>query len=170
MVVYTLLYLKWSPARPTVPHRELGSVTWQCGWEFGGEWIQVCVWPSPFTVHLKPSQCCLLISYTPMQNKKLKRTAFTSLREIQTKYSHNYYHNYIIDSVRRKHFINETNAFGLHLFCNKNAIKKALSVKQIIVFCIVLPIELPAKNLHLPSDHHSHCQHTPKGVQGGDQE
>ena len=37
------------------------------------------------------------------------------------------------------------------MVCNKNAIKKALSVKQIIVFCIVLPIELPAKNLHLPS-------------------
>ena len=69
---------------PTVQHRELGSVTWQGRWEVGGEWIQVCVWLSPFTVHLKPSQYCLLISYTPIQNKKLKRIALTSLREIQT--------------------------------------------------------------------------------------
>ena len=33
---------------------------WQLGWEgeFGGEWIHVYVWPSPFSVHLKPSQHC----------------------------------------------------------------------------------------------------------------
>ena len=28
------------------------------GGEFGGEWIRVCVWPSPFAVPLKLSQHC----------------------------------------------------------------------------------------------------------------
>ena len=28
------------------------------GGEFGGEWIHVCVWLSPFTVHIKLSQHC----------------------------------------------------------------------------------------------------------------
>ena len=28
------------------------------GAEFGGEWIHVYVWLSPFAVHLKLSQCC----------------------------------------------------------------------------------------------------------------
>ena len=41
--------------------------------EFGGEWIHVYVWLSPFTVHLKPSQHCSLTGYTPIQNKKLKK-------------------------------------------------------------------------------------------------
>ena len=56
---------------PTVQHRELCSVL--CGsldgGEFEGEWIQVCIWLSPFTVHLKLTT--LLIGYTPIQNKKL---------------------------------------------------------------------------------------------------
>ena len=34
--------------------------------EFGGEWLQVYVQLSPFTVHLKISQHCLLIDYTPI--------------------------------------------------------------------------------------------------------
>ena len=33
----------------------------------------VYLWLSPFTVHLKLSQHCLLIGHTPVQNKKLKR-------------------------------------------------------------------------------------------------
>ena len=45
---------------PTVLHRELCSLllcyvsAWMGG-EFGGEWIHVYVWVSPFTVHLKLS-------------------------------------------------------------------------------------------------------------------
>ena len=39
------------------------------GGEFGGEWIHVFVWLSPFAIHLKPSQHCLLIIYTLIQNK-----------------------------------------------------------------------------------------------------
>ena len=42
------------------------------GGRFGGEWTHVYVWLSPFTVHLKLSQRCLLIGYIPIQNQKLK--------------------------------------------------------------------------------------------------
>ena len=43
------------------------------GREFGGEWIHVYVWLSPFPVHLQVSQHWLLIRYTPTQNKVLKK-------------------------------------------------------------------------------------------------
>ena len=43
------------------------------GGGFEREWIHVYVWLSPFTVHLKLLQHCLLISCTPIQNKKLKK-------------------------------------------------------------------------------------------------
>ena len=61
MDMYTLLCLKW------ITSKDLLYSTWnsaQCymeacmGAEFGGEWIYVCVWPSPFAVHLKLSQHC----------------------------------------------------------------------------------------------------------------
>jgi len=42
------------------------------GGKFGGEWIQVYVWLSPSAIHLKLSHY-LLISYTPTQNKNLKK-------------------------------------------------------------------------------------------------
>ena len=35
--------------------------------------MHICVWLSPFAVHLKLSQHYLLICYTPTQNKKLKK-------------------------------------------------------------------------------------------------
>ena len=69
--MYTLLYLKW------ISNKDLRYSIWnfsQCymaawmGGEFGGEWMYVYVWLSPFIVHLKLSQHCLLISYTPIQN------------------------------------------------------------------------------------------------------
>ena len=72
--MYTLLYLKW------ITNRDLLYSTWnsaQCyvaawmGGEFGGEWIHVYVWMSPFGVHLKLSQHCLLISYITIQNKRV---------------------------------------------------------------------------------------------------
>ena len=71
MDMYTLLYLKW------ITNKDLLYSTWnsaQCcvaagmGGEFGGEWIHVYVWLSPFTVDLKLSQ-----GYTLIQNKKLKK-------------------------------------------------------------------------------------------------
>ena len=60
MDMYTLLYLKW------ITNKNLLYSKWnsvQCcvaawmGGEFGGEWIYVHVWLSPFDVHLKLSQC-----------------------------------------------------------------------------------------------------------------
>ena len=60
MDMYTLLYLKW------VTNRDLLCSTWNSargnvaawlGGEFGGEWIHVYVWLSPFAVHLKLSHC-----------------------------------------------------------------------------------------------------------------
>ena len=44
----------------------------QMGGEFGGEWIYIYVWLNPFALYLELSQHCLLISYTPIQTKKLK--------------------------------------------------------------------------------------------------
>jgi len=61
MDMYTLLYLKW------VANKDVLYSMWnsaQCylavwtGGQFGGEWIHVYVWLSPFTVHLKLSQHC----------------------------------------------------------------------------------------------------------------
>ena len=42
------------------------------GGEFGGEWIHICAWLSPFARPLE-TITTLLISYTPLQNKKLKK-------------------------------------------------------------------------------------------------
>ena len=87
MDMYTLLYLKW------VNNRDLLYSTWnsaQCyvaswmGEEFGGEWIHVYVWLSPFAVHLKLSQHCLLIGYTPIQNQIFKIYVFSFLGFSQT--------------------------------------------------------------------------------------
>ena len=76
MDMYTLLYFKW------VANKDLLYSMWdsvQCyvaDWvrkEFGREWLHVYVGLSPFTVHLKLSQHCCDIGYTPIQNKKLKK-------------------------------------------------------------------------------------------------
>ena len=74
MDVYTRLYLKW------ITNRDLLCSTWNsarchlAAWmegEFGGEWLYVCIWLSPFAVHLELFTT-LLIGYTSIQNKKLK--------------------------------------------------------------------------------------------------
>ena len=61
MDMCTLLYLKW------VKSKDLLYITWtsaQCyvaawmGGEFGGEWVHVYVWLSPFTVQPQLSQYC----------------------------------------------------------------------------------------------------------------
>ena len=74
--VYTLLYLKYLK---WIINKDLLYSTWnsaQCyvaawtGGEFGGEWIQVYVWLSPFRIRLKQSQYYLLIGYTPCKIKK----------------------------------------------------------------------------------------------------
>ena len=61
-VMYTLLYLNWVTKKKKTfctAHGTLLNVvtTWMRG-GFGGEWIHVFVWLSPFTVHLKLSQHC----------------------------------------------------------------------------------------------------------------
>ena len=75
MGLYTMLYLKW------IINKDLPYSTWNSaqhyaaawmGGKFRGEWIHVYVWLSPLIVHLKVSENCLLTSYPPKQNKKLK--------------------------------------------------------------------------------------------------
>ena len=73
MDINTLPYLKG------ITNKDLLYSTWnfaQCyvaAWMrvgFGGEWIHVYAWLSPFPVHLKLSQYCLLIGYILIQNRK----------------------------------------------------------------------------------------------------
>ena len=72
MDMSTLLYLKWITEKDllnsTWNSAQRYVVAWMAG-EFGGEWMHVHVWLSPFTVHLKLLQHCLLICYTSIQNK-----------------------------------------------------------------------------------------------------
>ena len=80
MDMYTLLYLKW------ITNKDLPYSAWnsaQCyvavctGGMFGGEWIHVYVWLSPFTVHLK--HCQLAISQHKMKSLKFEKKS-TSCR------------------------------------------------------------------------------------------
>ena len=60
-VMYTLLCLKWIIDKDllcSIGNSAQCSVAAWMGGEFGGEWIHVYVWLSPFAVHLKPSQHC----------------------------------------------------------------------------------------------------------------
>ena len=64
---HTLLYLKRGhQPGPTVWH----SVAAYMGGESGGARIHVFAWLSPFAMHLKLSQRCLLIDHAPIQSKK----------------------------------------------------------------------------------------------------
>ena len=54
---------------PTWNYVQCYMAAWMRG-EFGGEWIHVYVWLSPFVVRLKLFQHCLLISYASEQNIK----------------------------------------------------------------------------------------------------
>ena len=57
--MYTLLYLKWITNRvllySTGNSARCYVAVWMGG-KFGGEWIHVHIWLSPFAVHLKLSQ------------------------------------------------------------------------------------------------------------------
>ena len=74
MVMYTLLYLKWITNKDLLYCTgNLLNVIWQLGWEggFGGEWIHVYVWLSPFTVYLNlPQHCQLAILQYKIKLKK----------------------------------------------------------------------------------------------------
>ena len=56
----------------------------------GGEWGPVHVALSPFAVHMKPSQHCLLISYTPAQNKKFYKAINTRKSHFEKKKQRKY--------------------------------------------------------------------------------
>ena len=58
MVMYTLLYVKWVSNKGLLYSPGDSAQCYVAAWvggEFGGEWIHVCVWLSPFAVHLKLS-------------------------------------------------------------------------------------------------------------------
>ena len=63
MDMHTLLYLEWTTNKETlcstVNFVQCHVAAWMGG-EFGGDWIHVYVWLSPFAAHLKLSQHCLL--------------------------------------------------------------------------------------------------------------
>ena len=69
----TLLCLKWMTSKDLIQSTgaPLG-VMWRPGWEGDRGRVDtcVCVWLRPFTMHLKLSQRCLLVGYTPVQKKK----------------------------------------------------------------------------------------------------
>ena len=59
MDMYTLLYLKWITNKDLLYSTGNTAQCWVAAWmggAFGGEWIHVYVWLSPFTVHLKLPQ------------------------------------------------------------------------------------------------------------------
>ena len=60
---YTLSYLKWITNKDLLYSTENSAQCYVAAWtggEFGGEWIHVHVWLSPFAVHLKLSQHWLM--------------------------------------------------------------------------------------------------------------
>ena len=94
MVIVFLTYFTWYhhlevhhvASRGIITNKDLLYSTWNSvqhyvaawmGGGFGEEWIHVYVWLSPFTILLRPSQHCLLISYTPIQNKKFFKEKFS---------------------------------------------------------------------------------------------
>ena len=61
MEMNTLLYLKWITNKDLLYSTGNSARCYVAAWmggDFGGEWIHVYVWLSPFTVHLKLSQHC----------------------------------------------------------------------------------------------------------------
>ena len=54
----TLLYLEWITSKVLLASTGTSAQRYVAAWmgeEFGGEWIHVCVWLSPFAAHLKLS-------------------------------------------------------------------------------------------------------------------
>ena len=59
MDMYTLLYFKWMTNKDLLYSTGNSAQCYIAAWmggEFGGEWIHVYVWLSPFTIYLKLSQ------------------------------------------------------------------------------------------------------------------
>ena len=57
-----LFYSTWNSVQCYV-------ATW-VGGEFGGEWLHIYVWLSPFTVHLKLSQHCFQLRLKKKQDEQ----------------------------------------------------------------------------------------------------
>ena len=67
------LYLKWITNQDLLHssgNSAQGYVAARMGGEFGREWTHGYAWPSPFAIHLKPSQHCLQIRFTSIYSKK----------------------------------------------------------------------------------------------------
>ena len=68
MDMNTLLYLKWMTSE-VILHSTGNSAQWYVvawrGGEFGGEWVRVYIWLSPFAIHLKYHN---IVGYTSIQN------------------------------------------------------------------------------------------------------
>ena len=76
MDMHTLLCLKQITNEDLLYSTGNSAQCYAAAWmgaKFGGEWMYVYLWQSSFAAHLKLSELCLLIGYTPMQNKKLKK-------------------------------------------------------------------------------------------------
>ena len=61
MVMYTLLYLKWTTNKELLWSTGNSAQCYVAAWmgrEMGENWAHVYVELSPFTAHLKPSQHC----------------------------------------------------------------------------------------------------------------
>ena len=61
MDMYTVLCLKWITNKDLLDSIRNSAQCYAAAWmggEFGGEWIHVFVWLSPFALHLKLSQHC----------------------------------------------------------------------------------------------------------------
>ena len=82
MDMYTLLYLKCITIKDLLFSTGNSAQCYMAVWmgrEFGGERIRVYGWLSPFAVHLKLSQHCLLISYIPIQNLEKEMATHSSI-------------------------------------------------------------------------------------------
>ena len=69
-------YIKWIINKDLLYSTWISAQSYVAAWmgeEFGVEWIHVYIWLNLFAMHLKLSQCCLLIHYIPMQHKKCKK-------------------------------------------------------------------------------------------------
>ena len=78
MDMYILLYLKCISNKALLHSMGNSAQCYVAAWmggEFGGEWICVYVQPSPFTVHLKLSQCCFL-ALLQYKIKSLKKYSY----------------------------------------------------------------------------------------------
>ena len=71
------MYSTWNSAQCCV-------AAWMEG-SFGGEWLHVYVWLSPFAGHLKLTQL-FKISYTPIQNKNVLIFLIFKKKKVSYKY------------------------------------------------------------------------------------